>query len=80
MKQTVMQALADIAAGCATQEKPFGAYIRTKYFAGGFAFRTDAEAAQWINEQYLRAMAQGDRSDFKAAAATLSGQAFTLFS
>lgn len=66
-----MQRLAEVAAECAGQ-KPYGAYVSSKFFAGGFSFATLADAAQWVDEQAARAVRDQARDDFRAAIADAS--------
>lgn len=83
MQTDRMVFMAETAAQCAaigSQPKPFGAFIQSKYFSGGFSFHTIADAAQWVEQQHARAVKDGDRSDFRAAISAADGQSLCLFS
>lgn len=63
-----MEHLGELAVQCQL-ESPAGAYVSSRYFAGGFAFNSAPEAAHWVEEQRNRAEETGRREDFSAAIA-----------
>jgi len=76
------QHLATVAAECALlgqNPRPFGAYVRSKFFSGGFGFTSLEGAAEWVEQQRMRAEKDGARSDFQAAISAY-GQCVALFS
>lgn len=79
----VIERLAEVAGQCAKIEegKPFGAYISSKFFAGGFSFAKVEDAAQWVDQQCTRAQRDGHRDDFRAAIADArTGRSVSLYS
>ena len=68
-----------IAVKCA-YGKPFGAYVTSRFFSGGFGFVTDIEAAAWVSTQLDRTKTEGYRNDFSAAAVGVDGKPVMLVS
>jgi hypothetical protein len=79
MKLTTIERLAEVAAQCA-DSKPYGAYVRSRFFAGGFGFATAEDAAQWVDQQATRATRDGMRNDFSAAISRADGVSVSLYS
>lgn len=87
-----MEHLAEVARDCATlqcpahpQGTPFGAYVRSKFFAGGFGFQTFGfqtleSAAKYVDTQRSHAIRDEALSDFSAAIAGADGQVYSLYS
>lgn len=74
--------LAQLAVSCALlgqTPRPFGAYVRSKYFAGGFSFTSLEGAAQWVEQQRARAEQEGSRNEFQASIAA-HGRCVSLYS
>lgn len=86
MASNRMEHLAEIATGCANHKwqdgssRAYGAYVRTRFFAGGFGFNTVEEAARYVDQQRNHAIKDGQLDDFSAAIAGASGAVYSLFS
>jgi hypothetical protein len=87
MASNRMEHLADVATQCATHTSPnhpfgteYGAFVRSRFSQGGWNFKTLAEAAQWVDQQYTRAEKDGHRADFSAAISDRHGRSISLYS
>lgn len=87
MASNRMERLATAAQGCAThqspchnQGRPFGAYVRSKFYAGGFGFANLQDAAAYVNKQRGHAIRDGQLDDFSAAIVGADGQVYALYS
>lgn len=74
-----MEWLAETAAKCA-DSRLFGAYVRSRFFAGGFSFNTAAEACEYLWQQRANAARDDTLNDFSGAAASRNGETIALFS